>query len=88
MQLRNPEALSAFVGKGPGRVMQPAELARKIGKSRGTIDHLLHGRMERCRPEVARAIERALGVPPGVIFVPLITIEQAARHNVSEALAS
>lgn len=78
MYLRNPEVLRGYVGKGRGRVMNATELARKIGRTRGTIDHLLNGRMDRCSPEVAKAIETVLGVPAGVIFVSSDTIENLA----------
>lgn len=69
MRIRNPEILRAFIGRGPGRLMTGAELSRKIGKSRSTVDHLLNGRMETCTAEVAQAIEGVLGVPPGIIFL-------------------
>ncbi|MFT4471435.1 helix-turn-helix domain-containing protein [Arthrobacter sulfonylureivorans] len=67
--LRNAEALRSYVGRGPGRVMTGSELARRIGKSRSTVDHLLNGRMVSCTSELASAIEKTLGAPAGVIFV-------------------
>lgn len=41
---------------------------KKIGHA--TIGHLLSGERTTCSSETARAIEKALQVPPGTIFVP------------------
>jgi transcriptional regulator with XRE-family HTH domain len=67
--LRNPESLRSYVGRGPGKVMSGAELARRVGRSRSTIDHLLNGRMSSCTDELAADIETVLNAPAGVIFV-------------------
>lgn len=52
------------------------ELARegiKDAKSVGIIGHLRSGKRTTCRPETAKAIERALQAPPGSIFVPQVS---------------
>lgn len=38
--------------------------------SSSTVGHLASGHRSTCSPETARAIERALDVPPGSIFEP------------------
>lgn len=67
--LRNPESLRSYVGRGPGKVMSGAELARRVGCSRSAIDHLLNGRMSSCSEDLAHQIELALDAPAGVIFL-------------------
>lgn len=67
--LRNKESLRSYVGRGQGKSMTGAELARRVHRSRSTIDHLLNGRMTQCTDELAEAIEGVLGAPRGVIFV-------------------
>lgn len=67
--LRNTESLRSYVGRGPGKLMSGAELARRVNRSRSTIDHLLNGRMTQCTDELAESIEKVLGAPRGVIFV-------------------
>jgi plasmid maintenance system antidote protein VapI len=49
--------------------MSGAELARRVNRSRATIDHLLNGRMTQCTAELAADIEKVLGAPEGVIFI-------------------
>lgn len=71
VKLRNSDALKAFVGKGEGRIMTSAELAKRLGKSRHTIDHLLSGRRNTCPPEFAAQVEEILQVPSGIIFIPV-----------------
>lgn len=67
--LRNKESLRSYVGRGPGKRMSGAELARRVNRSRATIDHLLNGRMKTCSEELAAGIEAVLNAPKGVIFV-------------------
>lgn len=47
------------------------ELARRAGIGHATVNHLLGGRRSGCTQATAEAVERALGVPPGVFFEPL-----------------
>lgn len=44
----------------------------RVAKS--TIGHLVSGERTTCRPETARAIEKALDVAPGTIFIPRVLI--------------
>ena len=46
------------------------ELAERAGVGHATVNHLLSGRRSRCTRRTARAIESALGCPPGVFFHP------------------
>ena len=46
------------------------ELAERAGVGHATVNHLLSGRRRRCTRRTARAIEVALGCPPGVFFDP------------------
>lgn len=45
-------------------------LAQRVGCSRSTIGHLRTGERRVCKPDLARAIERALDAPAGSLFVP------------------
>lgn len=44
-------------------------LAKKAGILPGTAGHLVSGRRNTCSIRTARAIEEALGCPPGFLFV-------------------
>lgn len=46
------------------------ELARKAGLKVGVVGHLVAGRRNSCSLKTARAIEEALGCPPGFLFEP------------------
>lgn len=85
MRLRNPDALRAYVGPEKSKRMSGRKLARYVGVHPSTIDHLLAGRMSTCTPALAADIERVLGAPPGVIFVPgkhSAAMQKAATKNV------
>lgn len=45
------------------------DLAHAAQVSRATIGHLHSGARSSCSPKTARAIEEALGAPPGLLFV-------------------
>lgn len=45
---------------------------RPASCSHSTIGHLMSGKRNTCSPQMARAIERALGTPPGLLFVPQV----------------
>lgn len=47
-------------------------LADRIGVSKATIGHLRGGGRKTVGPQIARDIEEALGVPPGILFVPKV----------------
>lgn len=46
------------------------DLAREANLSRSTVGHLVSGERCNAKPETARAIEEALGCPPGLLFTP------------------
>lgn len=83
MQLISAERLRAFVGPGPDKKMSGRRLARAIGKTPGTIDHLLAGRMTTCEPLTAQRIAEALEVPLEILFAPKppsVTQSDAKQH--------
>lgn len=48
-------------------------LADKVGCARSVVGHLMSGERNTCKPETARAIEKALDAPIGSLFVPAIS---------------
>lgn len=46
---------------------------------RAIVGHLRSGKRMTCNPQTARAIEDALGCPPGLLFVPKVAIGHMAR---------
>lgn len=70
IDVRNRTALAALVGQGSEKLMTASELARRVGCSPSTIDHLRKGYSSRVRPEIADGIERELGLTAGTIFEP------------------
>lgn len=69
MELRSKDLLVAFMANHGQDGMKVVELARAAQVSKQFISRLRHGHDKTCRPETAEAIERALGVPTGVLFV-------------------
>lgn len=58
------------------------ELAQRAGVSRATIGHLHSGQRTTCSPTTARAIEDALGAPPGLLFTAeVISVQRDTRRN-------
>jgi len=51
-------------------------LAEKAGLGYAIVGHLRSGKRNTCSPRTARAIEEALACPPGLLFVPKISIPQ------------
>ncbi len=51
--------------------MKIRELAAAANVSRATIGHLHSGARKTVKPATARAIEEALGAPPGLLFDPI-----------------
>lgn len=43
-------------------------LADKAGVGRGIVGHLMSGKRKTCSPTTAKAVEKALGTPPGLLF--------------------
>lgn len=52
----------------PDRSINAYALARKAGLKVGVVGHLVSGRRNTCSVRTARAIEEALGCPPGFFF--------------------
>lgn len=70
MKVISAERLRSFVGPEPEKKMSGRRLARAIGKTPGTVDHLLAGRMKSCEPKTAHRIAEALEVPWDLLFMP------------------
>lgn len=68
MRLISAEALAGYM---KFRDVTVRELADLIGnpRARSIIGHLRSGERNTCKPETARAIEKALNAPPGSLFV-------------------
>lgn len=49
------------------------ELARRAGLGHATVTHLTSGIRDRCQNMTARAIELALGVERGTLFMDTVT---------------
>jgi transcriptional regulator with XRE-family HTH domain len=54
-------------------------LADRVGCSPALIGHLRSGKRHTCRPETARAVEKALDAPPGSLFVARLSTVQRER---------
>lgn len=57
------------------------ELAHQAKISHSTVGHLVRGTRRNAKPATARAIEGALGCPPGLLF-------EATASNVSREVAA
>jgi hypothetical protein len=66
MQLVNPEAFDAYMGK---HRYSNAAVGRHAGVSRQFVQQLRKGEKRTCSDEVGRYIEEALQVPPGTFFL-------------------
>ena len=65
MRLRSPEMLRQYM---EFKRMKVRDLATAAKVSRATVGHLHSGARSTARPETARALEEALGCPPGLLF--------------------
>lgn len=79
MELTSKEALVSFMqsNKETVRTLAAKSIVRNPRTARGykalspaMIGHLRSGRRKTCSPETAAAVEKALGCPPNVLFVP------------------
>ena len=70
VKLISAEALVQYLAH---RDFTVRSLARRVGCSPALIGHLRSGKRNTCRPETARAIERALNAPPGSLFVAQVS---------------
>lgn len=64
--------------------MKIRDLATAAHVSRATVGHLHSGARASCSPRTARAIEEALGAPPGLLFVATSSKSHAGGCGVSE----
>jgi len=85
MRVVSPAVLAAFMDYRELSVRQLAHLARVPagkGKTRplspAIVGHLRSGYRRTCTPATARAIEKALKAPPGVLFKPEVALRRAA----------
>lgn len=61
-------------------------LARKAGLGPAIVGHLMSGRRNSCNLKTAKAIEEALGCPPGFLFEPsLSTVADNGRRHTKVA---
>lgn len=65
MRLKSPEMLRQYM---EFKRMKVRDLASAAKISRATVGHLHSGARSTAKPETARAIEEALGCPPGLLF--------------------
>ena len=65
MQLRDSRMLKQYMDF---KRLTIRELATEAHVSRSTVGHLVSGARRTAKPETARAIEEALGAPPGLLF--------------------
>lgn len=76
MQLISSVALAQYMDH---RDVSVRGLAKKVeiitgeSCSHQVIGHLRSGERNTCRPATAKAIEKALGAPPGSLFVPRVS---------------
>lgn len=66
MKLISQEAFRNYVAH---REMSMREIGERAGVSRQLVGHLHSGKRTSCRPENAKAIEKALDAPPGSLFL-------------------
>lgn len=65
MRLKSPEMLRQYM---EFKRMKVRDLAKAAAVSRATIGHLHSGARDTAKPSTARAVEEALGCPPGLLF--------------------
>ena len=61
------------------RIDTAYELARRANLKVGVVGHIVSGRRNSCSLKTARAIEEALGCPPGFLFEARMS--QVADHS-------
>lgn len=86
MRLISAEALAQYM---TFRGFTVRSLADRIGCSHSVIGHLRRGSRRTCKPDTARAIERALDAPTGSLFVPkVLRVAGDAMHQRSKTRAA
>lgn len=78
MKLTSGQILRAFMDQ---RGVSNMDVALAAGVGRTWISALVNERRTSCTPRVAERIERFLGVPPGVIFVPKASALSGRNDN-------
>ena len=54
------------------------QLAKRAGLGHAIVAHLLKGTRTTCNPATAKAIEEALGCPPGLLFEQSVSAVRSA----------
>ena len=75
MELTSADVLASFMEY---RELSVRGLAAQTGLAPAVIGHLRCGRRKACTTGTARAIEKALHAPPGVLFRPRVLIRSRA----------
>lgn len=85
MELVSPRVLASFMAYR-GETVRSLAAKSTVGLGRrgkplspAVVGHLRSGKRRTCSPATAGAIERALQVPPGVLFIP----RMEARNRVA-----
>lgn len=79
MRLKSPQMLQQFMSYKRFTIRQ---LAKAAGVGHATVGHLHSGARNTCGPETARAIEKALQAPPGLLFDPTASsVARPARRS-------
>lgn len=60
-------------------------LSRKASLKPGVVGHIVAGRRNSCSLKTARAIEEALGCPPGFLFEPRMSQVADAKRQTTAA---
>lgn len=55
-------------------------LASRVGCSPALVGHLRSGKRNSCKPQTARALEKALDAPAGSLFVPQVSRVTGVRR--------
>jgi transcriptional regulator with XRE-family HTH domain len=81
MRLEDPEKLRAGMKL---RGVSHRDLARMADCTKGTVDHLVSGRMRSCTPQLAERIAQALGLPTEMLsFVPKSSVSNGRIARVT-----
>lgn len=78
MKLKSAQMLHEFMNYKDFNIRT---LAKAAGVSPATIGHMHSGARDTCKAATAKAIEKALGAPPGLLF-------EARASNVSREVAA
>lgn len=81
VRLKDRHLLADYIGP-TGLNISGRELARRAGLKQAIVGHLIGGRRQTCSKATAVAIERALGCPPGLLFVESVSVVRADGRQV------